>query len=82
MADLTFIGYEVTDSGTTLEFVNPNPGAGKPTNYTILLTDAELSSVSTANQLRTLVTGKLQRKLQAANIASKLDPFIGATVTI
>lgn len=82
MADLTFLSYEITDLGTELEFLNPAPGAGKPTNYTILLTDTELSGVSTANQLRTLVTGKLQRKLQTANIASKLDPFIGQSVTI
>jgi hypothetical protein len=32
--------------------------------------------------LRALVIGKLKRKLQADGIASKLDTFIGQSVTI
>jgi hypothetical protein len=82
MADLTFLRYVVEDDATYLEFLWPEPGAGKATNYTIRLTDAELAAVTNAAQLRTLVTGKLQRKLQATGIASRLDSFIGQTVTI
>lgn len=82
MADLTFLRYEVQDDGVVLEFVNFSPGPGKPTNYTIKLTDAELSGVTTLPQLRTLVTAKLQRKIQASGVATKLDGLIGATVTI
>lgn len=82
MPDLTFLRYKVSDAGVEMEFVNPFPGAGLPTNYTILLTDAELSSVTNLAQLRTLVVAKLQRKIQAAGIASKLDPLIGQSVTI
>lgn len=82
MPDLTFKSYVVDDSGVAMTFVNFTPGAGLPTDYTIRVTDSELAAVSTANQLRTLVVGKLQRKIQAAGIASKLDTFIGQTVTI
>jgi hypothetical protein len=82
MADLTFKGYAVQDTGIQMDFVNFFPGPGKPTDYSIFLTDAELSAVATQVQLRTLVTTKLQRKLQAAGIATKLDQFIGQTVTI
>lgn len=82
MADFTFLGYTVEDAGIEMEFVNPFPGPGKPTNYTIRLTDNELAGVTTPAQLRTLVTTKLQRKVQASGIASKLDAFIGQTVTI
>lgn len=82
MADLTFLRYEVTDTGVSMEFLNPAPGPAKTTNYTIFVTDAELSGVSTPAALRTLVVAKLQRKLQASGIASKLDTFIGQTVTI
>ncbi len=82
MADLTFLRYRVEDDATYMEFLWPNPGPGLATNYTIRLTDAELAAVTTQPQLRTLVISKLQRKLQAAGIASKLDLFINQTVTI
>ena len=82
MASLTFLSYEVEDTGIEMEFLNPTPGPGKATNYTIFVTDAELSGVSTPAQLRTLVVAKLQRKIQASGIASKLDTFIGQSVTI
>lgn len=82
MALLTFQSYEVEDTGVAMTFVNFTPGAGLPTDYTIRVTDAELAAVTTAVQLRNLVTTKLQRKLQAAGIASKLDTFIGQSVTI
>ena len=82
MSDLTFLRYSVEDDATYLEFLWPDPGAGKATNYTIRLTDAELATVSTQPQLRTLITGKLQRKIQAVGIASKLDLFVGQAVTI
>lgn len=82
MATLTFTGYEVDDASVRLTFLNPDPGPGRASEYTIAVSDAELAAVTTAAQLRTLVTAKLQRKLQAANIASKLDGFIGQPVTI
>lgn len=82
MASFTFLGYDVQDTGIELEFANFTPGPGLPTNYTILITDAEIAGVSTLSQLRTLVIGKLRRKLQAEGIATKLDPLIGLSVTI
>ena len=82
MADLTFLRYTVEDDATYLEFLWANPGPGKNTNYTIRLTDAELSAVTTNPQLRTLVQTKLRRKLQANGIASKLDAFVGQVVTL
>lgn len=83
MADFTFLGYAVDDEGIEMKFVNYFPPAEKPNNYlTIRVTDTELSAITSAAQLRTLVTTKLQRKVQASGIASKLDAFIGQTVTI
>lgn len=82
MADLTFLRYEVEDASVRLTFLNPDPGPGRASEYTIVVSDAELAAVTTSPELRTLVTAKLRRKLQAANIASKLDGFIGQSVTI
>lgn len=80
--DMIFTHYEITDSGVTLTFTSPDPGPGRPSDYSVALTDAELASVGTNAQLRTLVTTKLQRKLQATGIATRLDPFIGQSITI
>lgn len=82
MATLTFKSYEVEDTVVEMTFVNFTPGAGLPTDYTIVVTDSELSGVTTLAELRTLVKTKLQRKIQATGIASKLDPLIGQQVTI
>lgn len=82
MASLTFTGYTVRDDGIALDFEHPDPGPARPSVYTIVVTDAELAAVTTAQALRTLAQTKLQRKVLAANIASKLDDFIGQTVTI
>ncbi len=81
-AVMTFVGYAVEDGGVRMRFVCSNPGGGEPSDYDILLTDAEIAGVSTTAQLRTLVTSKLGRKLRATGFTSKLDPFIGQTVTI
>lgn len=81
-AALTFSGYDVNDDGTVLRFVCADPGAGEPSEYSVLLTDADLSAVSTQPQLRTLVISKLQRRYRAAVVASKLDQFVGQSVTI
>lgn len=79
---LRFEGYEVTDGGITLHFVAPIPPLRGASDYFILLTDAELAGVSTQAQLRTLVMNKLNRKIRATGIATKLDPFIGQTLTV
>jgi hypothetical protein len=82
MADFQFLRYEVEDASVLMEFLNANPGPGNPSNYTIRFTDAELAAVTTNLQLRNAVQVKLRRKLQAEGIASKLDAFIGMSVTI
>ena len=74
--------YRVEDGGIRLHFVCANPGPGQVSDYFVLLTDAELSSVSSQGQLRSLVESKLKRSLRATGIASKLDQFIGQSVTI
>jgi len=76
-----FDSYSVTDDGILFVFSRVDAGR-EGTGYTCFVTDAELAAISTPAQLRTLIVGKLQRKLQASGIASKLDSFIGATVTI
>ena len=74
--------YRVTDTGIEMNFLCPAPGPGQNSYYTIMLTDAELASVTNQAQLRTLVTTKLNRKIRATNIASKLDQFVGQSITI
>ena len=80
-ATFTLESYEVTDDGILMEFLCPDPGGGNESLYYIRLTDAELAAVTTQQELRTLVTTKLERKIRAANIASKLDQFIGESIT-
>lgn len=79
---LTFQGYQVTDPGTRLDFLAADPGPGQSAEVSILLTDADLATVTTQVQLRNLVTSRLQRKVRAAGIAAKLDQFIGQSVTV
>lgn len=82
MANFQFLRYEVEDTGILMEFLNSAPPPEGASIYAIRFTDAELSAVTTQLQLRNAVLGKLRRKLQAEGIASKLDGFIGQTVTI
>ena len=78
-----FEEYEVLDGGITLHFVVPDPGAGRPNDYYVLVTDAELAGASNTAQLRTLVQTKLERKFRAAGgIAARLDPFLGQSLTV
>lgn len=81
-ANLTmiFIDYLVNDDGVVLHFLCPNPGAAQESDYYVLLTDAEIASVSTTPQLATLVKSKLQRKLRATGMATKLDALIGQSL--
>lgn len=81
-ANMQFIDYEVTDTGISMHFLCNNPGAGMNSDYHVLVTDAELATITTQAQLKTLVTGKLQRKLRAVGIATKLDNLIGQSITI
>jgi hypothetical protein len=77
-----FDSYEVADDGIALHFVSPDPGPGRPSDYFVTVTDAELAAAANAAQLRTLVTAKLQRKFRAAGISTKLDAFIGSTIDL
>lgn len=79
---LTFTSYEVTDEGIVLHFVSPDPGPGEMSDYYVLLTDTELAGVSNQSQLATLIRTKLERRIRAVGIASKLDPFIGQSMVI
>jgi hypothetical protein len=83
-AVLTFDSFEVQDNGTTLlKFVCTDPGPGEPTDYTVTVTDAELAAATTTPLLRTLIQGKLDRKIRAASgISTRLSPFVGQTLTV
>jgi len=81
-AVLVFTSYVVIDAGIEMAFICSNPGPGEVSEYTILMTDAELATVTTQAQLRTLVTTKLNRRYRATGIASKLDQFILQSITI
>jgi hypothetical protein len=79
-ATLIFQRYHVDDDGIRLTFLCPDPGPGQESEYVVLLLDTDLAAVSTQIQLRNLVITAVQRRLRAAGIASKLDPFIGQSV--
>ena len=81
MADFRFMRYDVEDTAIAMEF-SGSPRGGEPMIYTIRFTDAELSPLTTNVLLRNAVQAKLRRKLQAEGIASKLDAFVGMSVTI
>jgi hypothetical protein len=82
-AVMLFTSYEVGPAPYTfLNFVCQNPPGGYPTDYEIALTDDELAAATTIPQLKTLITTKLQRRYQAVGVSTKLDPFIGQSITI
>lgn len=82
MTQATFSSYEMTDAGIALHFTIDDPGAGRPTEWTVPVSDAEITAVTTLAEFRALVVAKLQRKVQAAGFATKLDPLIGRTVQL
>lgn len=81
-AVMTFVGYEVEDTAILFHFVCAAPGSGEPSDYYIRLTDTELNATTNTTQLRSALTTKLQRKLRASGIASRLDSFVGQTITV
>jgi len=81
-ATMTFMDYQVEDGGIRLHFLCPDPGPGEASDYFVLVTDDELSGISSLPELKQLVTAKLERALRATNIASKLDGLIGQSLTI
>ena len=79
---LTFSSYRIDDNGVYLTFTAQDPGADKLSDYTVFVTDAEITG-STLAQLKTIVTNRLDRKIQAAGgLAAKLSALIGQSVTI
>lgn len=81
-AVLQFLDYAVDDVGWHLHFVCADPGPGEPSDYYILLTDSDLSGVTTMNQALNLIQTKCNRKFRAAVNGTKLDALIGQTLTV
>lgn len=81
-AAMVFTSYEVNDGDITFHFVSPDPGPGEASDYYVAMTDVELAAAANAAQLRTALTTKLGRKLRANGIASRLDSFIGQSITV
>ena len=79
---LTFVEYEVRDDGTVLTFLAADPGPEQESFIPCFLTNEELATVTTGLQLRNLLQTKLNRRIRASGIASKLDPFIGQSLTV
>lgn len=79
---MVFAQYLVVHDGIEMEFRCPNPGPGQASEYVIKVTDTELAGVSTQAQLRTLLTTKLNRKIRATGIATKLDQFLNQSITV
>lgn len=81
-AVMTFASYTVEDAGIRFHFICADPGPGMESDYYVFAADGELSAISTANQLRSLMLAKLNRAIRRNGFASKLDPLIGQTVTV
>ncbi len=79
---LEFESYEVEDTGIRMIFVSFDPGPGQDSRHSIFLTDADLAAITDQPGLTALVQSKLERSIRASGIASKLDPFIGQTLTV
>lgn len=77
-----FTGYDVEDLGVRLTFVAQDPGPGLDTDYSIVVTPAELAAAGNMQAVLSLVTSKLQQRIRANGVASKLDQFIGQSIVI
>jgi len=73
----TFAGYVVHDDSVAFEMDDDSQR-----RVTLFVANAELAAVTTAAQLRDLIEAKLRRKVNREGIASKLDAFLGQSVTI
>ena len=80
-ATMTFNSYKVEEGGIRLVFLCPDPGAGEESYWNVLITDAELGTITTAQQFKDMVKTKLQRLFRATGIATKLDALIGQSIT-
>lgn len=81
-ASLTFTRYEVTDTGVRFWFVCPDPGPGEQSDYSVLLTDAEMGAITSIATFQSALLAKLKRYWRAEGIASKLDSLIGRSITL
>ena len=81
-ASFTFTGYEVLDVGIRLDFVCADPGPGQVNNYDVVVTDSDMAGITTQQLFVQLVRTKLERKVRAVGIASRLDPMIGQSLVI
>lgn len=79
---MTFLDFGMEDSGIRLHFLCTDPGPEQENDYYIMITIAELEAVTTQIQLRTLVQDRLNLKIRAQGVASKLIPFIGQTLVV
>ena len=78
---LHFSEYLVKDGETILAFLCFDPGPGQASEYTIILTDAEMKNLP-LNDFRKLCQDKLDRKLREKGIRASLDQFLGEEFTI
>jgi hypothetical protein len=87
-ASMVFTRYEIERDGVTLWFVCPDPGAGEPSDYEIFFPDAELGIATTPIVVTNIQTfgdaciQKLKRHYRAEQIAAKLNPLLGRTLTL
>lgn len=79
-----FTSYGIVDNPPAIAFTfyGPIPPGNRAGYVTVTANDAELAAAGTQPAVVTLVTNKLQRKLRATSIATKLDALIGQSVTI
>jgi hypothetical protein len=81
-ATMTFVDYEVLETGVRCHFVSPNPGAGQDSDYYIVLSDVDLAGTTTQAQLAALAKAALNRKLLATGVAATLATLIGQNIIL
>ena len=75
--DLIFTNYKIRDEDGVLLVFQGDLG-----DYSIMISNAEIAAITNLAQFKALVETKLDRRINGAGIASRLDVLIGRIVTI
>ena len=82
-ATMVYQGRTVTDAGVVVRFICPDPGPGEVSDYSILITAADVASVTTLASLQTILISKLQAKYrETATLGAKLNLMTPGTTSV
>ncbi len=73
--------YAIEDTGVRFYFIAFDPGPGLESEYNVFIIDGDINNTN-ANQMATLITTRLTRKIRATGLTTKIDPIIGQKWTV